>query len=131
MSTTESDVFRGFSGMPRKSLAQSSANEPQSSEFQIDLQGLIKLLAKNLYAEADVFVREMLQNAHDSVKRRLSYFNDRSPPLPVSPNNWGWLIIYCCDFEMNQGFLQYTGLNTQPDLITIVLCISYNYSPNR
>jgi molecular chaperone HtpG len=31
---------------------------------------LIKLLAKNLYAEADVFVREMLQNGHDSVKRR-------------------------------------------------------------
>jgi len=42
----------------------------QQSEFQIDLQGLIKLLAKNLYAEADVFIREMLQNGHDSVKRR-------------------------------------------------------------
>ncbi len=38
--------------------------------YPFDLQGLIKLLAKNLYAEADVFVREMLQNAHDSVKRR-------------------------------------------------------------
>jgi molecular chaperone HtpG len=53
----------------------SDSNNPidpasQQSEFQIDLQGLIKLLAKNLYAEADVFVREMLQNAHDSVKRR-------------------------------------------------------------
>jgi molecular chaperone HtpG len=49
---------------------QPADNIPSSSEFQIDLQGLIKLLAKNLYAEADVFVREMLQNAHDSVKRR-------------------------------------------------------------
>ena len=39
-------------------------------EIRIDLQGLIRLLAKNLYAEADVFVREMIQNAHDSIKRR-------------------------------------------------------------
>lgn len=39
-------------------------------EIKIDLQGLIRLLAKNLYAEADVFVRELIQNAHDSIKRR-------------------------------------------------------------
>lgn len=32
---------------------------------KIDLQGLIRLLAKSLYADADVFVREMIQNAHD------------------------------------------------------------------
>ncbi|MFQ4136707.1 ATP-binding protein [Nodosilinea sp. PGN35] len=61
--------------MPRNSAQSGQAPQPAnsapaSSEFQIDLQGLIKLLAKNLYAEADVFVREMLQNAHDSVKRR-------------------------------------------------------------
>jgi molecular chaperone HtpG len=39
-------------------------------EIKIDLQGLIRLLAKNLYAESDVFVRELVQNAHDSIKRR-------------------------------------------------------------
>ena len=39
-------------------------------EIKIDLQGLIRLLAKNLYAEADVFMREIIQNAHDSIKRR-------------------------------------------------------------
>ncbi|MBP5974171.1 ATP-binding protein [Brasilonema sp. CT11] len=49
------------------------------NEFQIDLQGLIKLLAKNLYAEADVFVREMLQNAHDSIKRRRELQADGAP----------------------------------------------------
>jgi molecular chaperone HtpG len=52
---------------------------PVSSEFQIDLQGLIKLLAKNLYAEADVFVRGMLQNAHDSIKRRREWQGDAAP----------------------------------------------------
>jgi molecular chaperone HtpG len=49
-----------------------SANSENTNhyEIKIDLQGLIRLLAKNLYAEADVFVREMIQNAHDSIKRR-------------------------------------------------------------
>jgi molecular chaperone HtpG len=66
----------------------SDSNNPidpnlQQSEFQIDLQGLIKLLAKNLYAEADVFVREMLQNAHDSVKRRRELQGDGAPPGEV------------------------------------------------
>ncbi len=38
--------------------------------FQIQLEGLIQLLAQNLYAEPDVFLREMIQNAHDSITRR-------------------------------------------------------------
>ena len=36
--------------------------------FQIQLEGLIQLLAQNLYADPDVFLREMIQNAHDSIK---------------------------------------------------------------
>ena len=56
-----------------------TGNASQTSEFQIDLQGLIKLLAKNLYAEADVFVREMLQNAHDSIKRRREWQGEGTP----------------------------------------------------
>lgn len=47
-------------------------------EFQIDLQGLIKLLARNLYAEADVFVREMLQNAHDSIQKKQTLQKDNA-----------------------------------------------------
>jgi molecular chaperone HtpG len=70
--------------MPRKPAQpnpdiEPSDNAPHKSEFQIDLQGLIKLLAKNLYAEADVFVREMLQNAHDSVKRRRELQGEGAP----------------------------------------------------
>ena len=48
-------------------------------EIKIDLQGLIRLLAKNLYAESDVFVRELIQNAHDSIKRR-SVLEEHAPP---------------------------------------------------
>src|SRR5580658_8117377 len=38
--------------------------------FQIHLEGLIRLLAQNLYADPDIFLREMIQNAHDSIARR-------------------------------------------------------------
>jgi molecular chaperone HtpG len=38
--------------------------------FQIHLEGLIRLLGQNLYADPDIFLREMLQNAHDSIGRR-------------------------------------------------------------
>jgi molecular chaperone HtpG len=38
--------------------------------FQIHLEGLIQLLAQNLYADPDIFLREMIQNAHDSIARR-------------------------------------------------------------
>jgi molecular chaperone HtpG len=56
-----------------------SISTMSTAEFQIDLQGLIKLLAKNLYAEADVFVREMLQNAHDSIERRRELQGEGAP----------------------------------------------------
>ena len=42
----------------------------EESTFQIQLEGLIQLLAQNLYADPDVFLREMIQNAHDSIRRR-------------------------------------------------------------
>src|SRR5262245_7942686 len=56
-----------------------SPRQPTRHEVKIDLQGLIRLLAKNLYAEADVFVREMIQNAHDSLQRREAIEGDSAP----------------------------------------------------
>ncbi len=39
-------------------------------EMQFDFDGLIQLLAGHLYTEKKVFIRELIQNAHDSVQRR-------------------------------------------------------------
>lgn len=45
---------------------------PTTHEIQIALEGVVRLLSQNLYADPDVFVREMVQNAQDSiVKRRI------------------------------------------------------------
>ncbi|MBL8250057.1 MAG: ATP-binding protein [Candidatus Competibacter sp.] len=39
-------------------------------KMRTSFQGLVRLLAKSLYPEPDVFVRELLQNAHDSIQLR-------------------------------------------------------------
>lgn len=39
----------------------------KTGTIQTDFQGLIELLAKNLYPEEDMFIRELVQNAHDSL----------------------------------------------------------------
>ncbi len=50
-----------------------------SHEIKIDLRGLIKLLAQHLYSHHDVFIREMIQNAQDSLTRRRVLEGDRTP----------------------------------------------------
>lgn len=39
-------------------------------KMETNFEGLIQLLARGLYSEPDVFVRELIQNAHDSIVRR-------------------------------------------------------------
>ncbi|MCC3415938.1 MULTISPECIES: ATP-binding protein [unclassified Microcoleus] len=39
-------------------------------EMKFDFDGLIQLLARNLYREKRVFIRELIQNAHDAIMRR-------------------------------------------------------------
>lgn len=51
---------------------------PSLHTYRIDLKGIIRILAKHLYPESDVFVRELLQNAHDAIKRRLEHSNDQA-----------------------------------------------------
>jgi len=43
---------------------------PGEHEIRFEIEGLITLLAQNLYADPDVFLREMIQNAHDSIVKR-------------------------------------------------------------
>ena len=40
-------------------------------KMRASFQGLVQVLAKSLYPEPDVFIRELLQNAHDSIQLRL------------------------------------------------------------
>ena len=40
-------------------------------KMETNFDGLIQLLAKHLYSEPDVFVRELIQNGHDAIERRI------------------------------------------------------------
>jgi molecular chaperone HtpG len=51
----------------------------ETRTFEIELDGLIKMLAKHLYADPDVFLREMLQNAHDSIVGRSEREGEAAP----------------------------------------------------
>ena len=47
-------------------------------KMRTSFQGLVRLLAQSLYPEPDVFIRELLQNAHDSIQLRR--IHDPEPP---------------------------------------------------
>ncbi|HEX8190696.1 MAG TPA: ATP-binding protein [Pyrinomonadaceae bacterium] len=47
-----------------------TSTAPERFKMETNFEGLIKLLAEHLYSEPDVFVRELVQNANDSVVRR-------------------------------------------------------------
>jgi molecular chaperone HtpG len=56
-------------------------------EIRFEIEGLISLLAQNLYADPDVFLREMVQNGHDSIvkRRELAVAGDRGETLAQLP----------------------------------------------
>lgn len=39
---------------------------PQQHQIQINLLGLLRLLGENIYADPDVAICEVIQNAHDT-----------------------------------------------------------------
>jgi molecular chaperone HtpG len=47
-----------------------AASQPERERFQVDLRGLVDVLAHHLYSTREVFVREFLQNAVDALAAR-------------------------------------------------------------
>ena len=44
--------------------------ETKKLTMKTNFEGLIRLLADGLYSTSDIFVRELVQNGHDSIVRR-------------------------------------------------------------
>ena len=53
-------------------------------KMKSNFRGLVTLLAKNLYPEPDVFVRELIQNAHDGIQLRRTQVPDHSGRIHVT-----------------------------------------------
>lgn len=47
--------------------------EPRNITMQANFDGLIRLLADGLYSTSDIFIRELIQNGHDSIIRRTEH----------------------------------------------------------
>ena len=57
----------------------------EQHQIQINLPGLLRMLGENIYAEPDVAIREMIQNAHDScIIRGTEDRSYRNPQIHVS-----------------------------------------------
>jgi len=47
-----------------------TCNEEREGEYIIDFEKLVEIFARSLYPKKDMFIRELLQNAHDSIIKR-------------------------------------------------------------
>jgi len=57
-------------GVSNESATTSPASSVMKREMTFDFDGLIQLLAGHLYSEKKVFIRELVQNAHDAIQLR-------------------------------------------------------------
>ena len=54
-------------------MTESTFVQEREGEYTIDFEKLVEIFAKSLYPKEDMFIRELLQNAHDSIiKRQIS-----------------------------------------------------------
>lgn len=65
-------------------MPESTAVPAKQYDIQINLPGLLQMLGSNIYAEPDVAVRELLQNAHDTCILRHEHEPGFSPRIDVS-----------------------------------------------
>ena len=63
-------------------------------KMETNFEGLIQLLAKSLYPEPDVFVRELIQNAHDSIVRRQEVEPDFSGRIDIELDSSNRQIVF-------------------------------------
>lgn len=47
-----------------------STTDPESRPFQVHLRGVVELLSRSIYSGPSVYLRELLQNAHDAIAAR-------------------------------------------------------------
>jgi molecular chaperone HtpG len=58
----------------------------ETFQMETNFPGIIELLAKNLYPDPDVFVRELIQNAHDTIIRRREIQPDLAGRIEIECN---------------------------------------------
>lgn len=63
-------------------------NTMAAHNFQVDLEGIIRLLSKNLYSSETVFIRELIQNSRDAWLARYLKDPENCPPPRLEFHLW-------------------------------------------
>jgi len=82
--------------MPKKSTSSSSTPATirgvVTNEMTLDFDGLMRILANSLYSEKKVFIRELVQNGHDSIRRREKREADHHGRIDIETRpDEGWI----------------------------------------
>lgn len=65
-----SGLYRGLHTSPHWAQeAAKTSGDPQSYEFQAETRMLLDIVAKSLYSEKEVFIRELISNASDAIEK--------------------------------------------------------------
>jgi len=67
---------------------------PERFRMETNFEGLIRLLAEHLYSEPDVFVRELVQNANDSIVRRRRSEPDHAGRIEIVVDRAGSRLVF-------------------------------------
>jgi len=90
--------------------------ESDKKEFQAETRKLLDIVAKSLYSEKEVFIRELISNASDALEK-LRYLQLSSPPLvgaTIQPEKA--LEIHIATDDAKKTFtIQYTGVGMTKD----------------
>ena len=63
-------LYRGLHTSPCWAQeAAKASGDPQSYEFQAETRMLLDIVAKSLYSEKEVFIRELISNASDAIEK--------------------------------------------------------------
>jgi molecular chaperone HtpG len=73
-------------------MARSSSK--RTGDIKTDFQGLIQLLAKNLYPQQDMFIRELIQNAHDSIVKRQAMGNAPAGLIEILADRHSGTVVF-------------------------------------
>jgi molecular chaperone HtpG len=68
--------------------------QPEKFKMETNFDGLIKLLAEHLYSEPDVFVRELVQNANDSIVRRRTLEPDLAGRIDIQTDALSRTLVF-------------------------------------
>ena len=66
-------VQKSISDGDNRANPSNPASGLTQAEMTFDFDGLIQLLAGHLYSEKKVFIRELIQNGHDAIQRRVTH----------------------------------------------------------